>query len=308
MTFAILRIKKHKSINSIIGVSRHHNREIECPTADPSLKDKNIKWGSATSDSKTVGRKVSDLISSFQAKVKRKFRSDAVKAVEFMLTASPEFFKDADPKKKTQFVKIARKFLEEKFGPGCVVAEWLHMDESTPHLHAFIVPIDPKGVLNARHFFGSAEKLSTLQSEFATAVESLGLQRGIKGSKTRHEPVKKFWQRVDQGPKISLKPAQLMKAALGFEVPELKTMQEQASKFHILKSEMKKIFDSKGLISKRSHELDQDRSILRTKQELFTKESYKFDQLQRENRQLRETVLKYEKPIFIPTLQNLGLQ
>lgn len=308
MTFAILRIKKHKSINAIIGVSRHHSREIECPTANKDLKHKNISWGSAKEDSKSVGKKVSDLIAKFQESAKRKFRSDSVKAVEFMMTASPEFWENADQKKKAKFVETARNFLQKKFGAGCVVAEWLHLDESTPHLHAFIVPIDPKGVLNARHYFGSAEKLSELQTEFAECVESLGLQRGIKGSTAKHEPVKKFWQRIGLGPSNPLTRSHFMRAALGLEVPEIKELQQTASKFNALKSEMNKIFTSKQLVAKRTKDLDTDNSILRTKQELFTKDSYKFDQLKRENKQLRETVLKYEKPTFIPTLENLGLK
>ena len=64
---------------------------------------------------------------------------------------------------------------------GGVVAEWVHLDERSPHLHAVVVPLH-EGRLNARHFFGGAKKLEALQDEFASLMQPLGLVRGVRGS------------------------------------------------------------------------------------------------------------------------------
>ena len=106
MSFAILRIQKHKTIAAIAGVARHHSREIDCPTADPKKSPNNLKLGLAASGSKEVGRGIKAIIDDAQSKVKRKFRSDSVKAVEFMLTASPEFFATANKNKKSVFQEV----------------------------------------------------------------------------------------------------------------------------------------------------------------------------------------------------------
>ena len=103
MSFAILRIQKHKTIAAIAGVARHHSREIDCPTADPKKSPNNLKLGLAASGSKEVGRGIKAIIDDAQSKVKRKFRSDSVKAVEFMLTASPEFSQQQTKNKKISF-------------------------------------------------------------------------------------------------------------------------------------------------------------------------------------------------------------
>ena len=46
----------------------------------------------------------------------------------------------------------AKKWLKDKHGSENVVGLSIHRDETTPHLVAYVVPIDEKGNLNARHF------------------------------------------------------------------------------------------------------------------------------------------------------------
>ena len=76
--FAIIRTKKHKSLASIIGVARHHAREVPCPSADISKASKNIAWGAGKSPSQAVGDKVKQIIEDAQKKAGKKFRSDSV--------------------------------------------------------------------------------------------------------------------------------------------------------------------------------------------------------------------------------------
>ena len=62
----------------------------------------------------------------------------------------------------------------------------LHRDETTPHLVAYVVPIDQKGKLNCKEFLGGRAKLNKMQTDFANQVKDLGLTRGKEGSKSRH--------------------------------------------------------------------------------------------------------------------------
>ena len=54
-------------------------------------------------------------------------------------------------KKKLSFLKI-EKWLEEKYGKNNVVSTTIHRDETTPHLVAYVVPLDEEsGRLNAKN-------------------------------------------------------------------------------------------------------------------------------------------------------------
>ena len=65
----------------------------------------------------------------------------------------------------------------------------IHRDETTPHLYAYVVPIDPQGKLNCRHFLGGAKALSQMQTDFAEQVgQRHGLQRGSKGVRPSTPP------------------------------------------------------------------------------------------------------------------------
>jgi len=118
-----------------------------------------------------------------------------------MMTFSPE----APPKDLRAWVRDNRRWLEQEFGKKNLVKLYLHMDETTPHLHAVVIPIDPKGKLNCRHFLGGADKLSALQDRYAEAMKPHGLERGNKGSKARHQSVKQFYSLI-QTPTIEQLP------------------------------------------------------------------------------------------------------
>jgi hypothetical protein len=80
----------------------------------------------------------------------------------------------------------------------------LHLDEATPHIHAYLVPLDEKGKLNCRALFGGREKLSKFQDSYALAMAPLGLERGIKGSRATHTEVKEYYAAVTQPPDLTL--------------------------------------------------------------------------------------------------------
>ncbi len=138
-------------------------------------------------------------------------RKNAVLAVEMLLTASPEYFRPEEPEraghyepeKLVEWQQTVRSWLNEEYGDRIVRAE-LHLDESTPHIHAYLVPLDERGKLNCRGIFGGREKMSRFQDSYATAMSPLGLERGVKGSKAKHTKIQKYYAAVNSSPDLSL--------------------------------------------------------------------------------------------------------
>ncbi|MGI2908561.1 plasmid recombination protein [Tolypothrix sp. VBCCA 56010] len=85
-----------------------------------------------------------------------------------------------------------------------IVRAELHLDEATPHLHAYFVPIDEKGQLRCNHFFDGRQKMQAFQDSYHTAMQHLGLERGIKGSKAQHQDIKDFYRIVEEGKDLEL--------------------------------------------------------------------------------------------------------
>lgn len=124
-----------------------------------------------------------------------KFRKDAVRAVELLMTASPEFFDPAKPDKEkwNAWLKDSLAWLRQTWGAENVVSAVLHRDEETPHIQAFVVPIHD-GKLRAAHWLDGPAKLSQLQDSFALAMGSQGLRRGEKHSQANHTSLREFYQ------------------------------------------------------------------------------------------------------------------
>ena len=173
--FAILRVQKVKTMSSMAARGRHNFREQETPNADPELLSQNLVEGAQSTDE--MLKAISDLLP-----VKR--RKDAVIGLEYLITASPEHFGNSS---EIAYFKDAIEWLEAKHGKANVVCKTVHLDESTPHLAAFVVPI-LGGKLNAKHFTGGAKVLAEMQTDFAEKVgKKHNLERGIERSKAVHQ-------------------------------------------------------------------------------------------------------------------------
>lgn len=120
----------------------------------------------------------------------KKFRKNAVRAIEFMITLSPG---SLDSNKSWSYLSESFSYLQKRFGRENIIAASAHMDETTPHLSVIVLPIvDEK--LNARKLFGGRDKCRQLQTEFWEQVgKKFGLDRGIEGSKAKHEDIKKYY-------------------------------------------------------------------------------------------------------------------
>lgn len=123
-------------------------------------------------------------------------RTNAVYGVEVVITASPHWWENTNSNTQQGYIGDSIKWLEKQFGHQNIVAVDTHRDEKTPHLHAFIIPMKD-GKLNARHFIGgSRERMSELQTSFYEQVKNYSLERGIKGSKAKHQTLKRYYATV----------------------------------------------------------------------------------------------------------------
>jgi len=209
MAFAIARTKKLKG-GSVAASGEHADRARQTPNADPLKTPENKLLIGKEDEPLQVG--VKRVIEAHGGRP----RKDSVECVEHMLSASPEYFinmwgthvgKNVEANDLVKaFTERALQFIEEreKKGEICVKAV-LHLDEKTPHVSAYTVPIDPEGKLNAKHFYGGRQKMRDYQEHYAQVMSPLGLERGVEGSRATHVDVKKFYGTIIEkvAPKIN---------------------------------------------------------------------------------------------------------
>ena len=192
MGYAILRTQKLKSGIAVRRSLTHAFRERETPNADASRTPENTHIGAADVD---------EALAKFNERLatQDKVRKNAVLAVEYLITASPEDMHGKTRQEQDAYFRDALKWVEDKHGKANVVYAGIHRDEQTPHMYAYVVPIDQRGKLNCRSFLGGAKALTQMQTEFAQEVgQQHGLQRGIEGSKARHTSIQQYYNRVSK--------------------------------------------------------------------------------------------------------------
>lgn len=190
MAYAILRIQKLKGA-AVGGSDQHTERERETLNADAEKLKDNIRL---------IGEPDDNLRDLVDRKIKAaggKPRKDSVECVEFLMTASKEYF--CSPTKTTDFAEKSLEYISKLEERGFkFVKAVMHNDEMTPHIAAYAVPPDPDGKLNAKyHLGGNRWRLSEYQDEFAEVMEPLGLERGIKGGTASHEKISRYYGKIE---------------------------------------------------------------------------------------------------------------
>lgn len=187
MAYAILRFAKLKTWGQIAGSLSHNYRTRDTPNADQNRAHLNEHSHATTQDVKN----------NLQNRLPEKYRKDAVMCLEHLITTSPDW-SGWGTEKETEFFEQSKKWLEDRYGKENVIATSIHRDEMTPHLVAYVVPLDPETHgLNAKKWTGGGLELSKMQTSFAEKVQHLGIERGLKGSKAEHVPIQKFYEKVN---------------------------------------------------------------------------------------------------------------
>ena len=189
-------------MGSVAASMQHCYRERETHNADQERTPDNQHLGAKSTD---------EAMGKLRALLPEKRRKDAVLAVEYVMTASPEWFAKATPEQEKAFFEQSLQWLADKYGADRIVTASIHRDESTPHLSAFVVPLTHDKRLSAKEFIGSRDKMRADQTSYAGYVADLGLERGIEGSKATHQTIQQHYAAVQRGvtPKATLTPKSL---------------------------------------------------------------------------------------------------
>lgn len=191
--FAIIRVEKHKK-GSVSAVNNHNfrNGNIESNIKTEKTKDNILLFGTDN-----IKNDINSYIETSGIKPRNK---DTVLFQEFVLTASPEFFfnnKDGSKKTKEQYEKNLKDWIKtqvdylKKENYGICVNAVVHLDESTPHIHAVVLPIKD-GKFNCKAFYRGKNSYSKLLDQYAVQNKKHGLIRGEEQSLADHKTLKDF--------------------------------------------------------------------------------------------------------------------
>jgi hypothetical protein len=217
MPYAVLRVAKIKTAQQASAKTAHNYREHSLSNVDQDAPHPNREY--LNHAKRNYGELADERIAQV---VTRKVRADQVKAVEVILTGSPEGFKrDANGRARdysnSQWAQDNLDFLQNKYGKENVVSFTLHQDELTPHVHAVIVPITPDGRLAAKELF-TPTTLRELQTEYAQAMAPHGFERGVEHSQTINQPPRRHYGQADQVGQLVPGPVLVQAVELG-EIP-----------------------------------------------------------------------------------------
>ncbi|MBK6615975.1 MAG: plasmid recombination protein [Ottowia sp.] len=304
-------MKKHKSIASLKSRENHTYRKRETPNADPAKLHRNkLLFGQ-----ENYSAVAENFLQEYQS-AGNKIRKDAVMAVEFLLTASPEFFDEGPKNERDERLKkwceAQIEFVKKEHGEKNILCMYLHLDEKTPHIEAYVVPMDGKGKLNCKSFYGARNALNQLQTRYATHNKDFGLERGAKGSRATHQQVQKFYDQIQQPAKVS---NENLQKAVKLEAPTMKHilqpeiyLKEQEAKitakvarlFASTVYENKLIQKAKSILrewkraedaaKKMQYKLESEKEALLDKLNRQTKAVQALDQLQIDNKDLQKNL------------------
>lgn len=182
--FAILRVEKIKTFGELRARGRHNSRDASqgiehCDPAKPPLPLH--KRPEATVEAAWDARAA-------RANLDRsKVRKNGVVALEWLATASPDFFKDKTREQVLEWARDSLAHIEDQAGgPQNILGAYLHEDETTPHLQIVSIPIvvkmnrgKPQRRLSAKDVIGGhRDRLVQLQDDYHAAVAHHGLDRG----------------------------------------------------------------------------------------------------------------------------------
>ena len=127
-------------------------------------------------------------------------RSDSVRVVEVLVTASPEFFKGKKKAEVRAYFNEALDFMQKHQSKDTIISAVVHMDEKTPHMHLCFVPLTEDKRLSAKEIVGNKKKLTWWQDEFWKHMVGKypDLERGESASETgrTHIPPRLFKEAV----------------------------------------------------------------------------------------------------------------
>lgn len=222
INYAIFRSQPIMTINDLAQIGSHNKREKKAYNSNPNIKielsknnidivplsEKYIKgFYNLTKEYK---KEHDERMKTEREDRKRTFnqmlnKSKNVIADELIFTASHTFFDNMSNEDIKNWANTCMEFVYEDLGykKEQILHATVHLDEETPHLHCVVVPLIKKFdkrtnteryTISKKQYIKDKNHLSELQDKYHTRLVNKGydLERGIKGSDTKHQKVKEF--------------------------------------------------------------------------------------------------------------------
>lgn len=260
----VIRVKKLQTMGNIAASAEHTWRQRDTHNADPARRHLNEDWrpvGNSEELQKAVNARVE--LQTVKPDAKR------VLCLEYMVSAHHDAFKEGGGSVDwREYFKDALAYFEKLHGADNIVAVNIQLDERTPHLVVYAVPlvteagkkvkrsvivgknadgtqkrevreVEKKASvrLSAATFVDGSEKLSQLQTDFAEVVgKRHGLVRGVEGSQATHTTVSEYYASLKKSPAhavikpSALEPKVLKKGLIRNEVEGLEAIADRLTK------------------------------------------------------------------------------
>ena len=194
--YAILRFAKYKG-PEIGHIESHNERAKEKYASNPDIDTSrsHLNFHLITPERKYRAEAEKQI-----AEAGCRTRSDSVRVVEALVTASPEFFKGKKKSEVKAYFTEALDFIQKHQSKDTIISAVVHMDEKTPHMHLCFVPLTEDKRLSAKEIVGNKKKLTWWQDEFWKHMvrKYPDLERGESASETgrTHIPPRLFKEAV----------------------------------------------------------------------------------------------------------------
>ena len=194
--YAILRFAKYKG-PEIGHIESHNERTKEKYASNPDVDTtrSHMNFHLVTPERKYRAEAEKQI-----AEAGCRTRSDSVRVVEALVTASPEFFKGKKRSEVKAYFTEALDFIQKHQSKDTIISAVVHMDEKTSHMHLCFVPLTEDKRLSAKEIVGNKKKLTWWQDEFWKHMVKKypDLERGESASETgrTHIPPRLFKEAV----------------------------------------------------------------------------------------------------------------
>lgn len=206
MAYAILRFEKIKTAAGMNSINKHNDRSRSTPNANLEIQNITLHGDIDKSYLESFNEITKDM----------NIRKNAVLGIECFMSASPEAFCWKNDERTKLWAVDSINWLKKEFGKENIIKSQLHLDESKPHLHTFIIPLKDKK-LNCKYFLGTREKLRKLQTSYHKVIGKYGLERGLEGSKAKHLDIKKFYALLNEALKRELPKEKFLESAKNYK-------------------------------------------------------------------------------------------
>lgn len=214
MGYAIIHLEKTSGTDS--AMSAHIERTIAPKNADPERTHLNRELiafpDGVCNRTQAIQHRLDN------AGLQRKIGKNQVRAIRILLTGSNEDMKRIEAEGRLgDWCDDNLEWLRKTYGKENIVSAVLHLDETTPHIHATLVPIviterrkkkseaqvkknyrkkNPNAPRLSADDVMTRAKLKAYQNSYPEAMVKYGLQRGIEGSEARHIGTSQYYREL----------------------------------------------------------------------------------------------------------------